>query len=123
MSTMTRQQQREIGALKTGTDRARGAGESTAAATAHCAADTIEWLVIEGGAVFRDYTAKERRRMASEGRAMPDGSYPIGNCTDASNAIHAVGRAKPGDRPAVERHIKKRVRALSCSGSIFENWK
>lgn len=119
----TREEQRAQGALKVITDRIRLEGEATASATVHCSADAIDALVAAGGTVFRDYPAKERRRMASEGRAMPDGSYPIATCQDASNAIHAVGRAKPGDRPAVERHIRKRVRALSCSGSIFENWK
>jgi hypothetical protein len=123
MTGMTRARQREVGALLSITDGLRKEYKSTALATAHCGADVIDYLVLEGGAIFRDYSSKERRKMASEGRAMPDGSYPIANCQDASNAIHAVGRAKPGDRPAVERHIRKRVRALGCTGSIYENWK
>ncbi len=119
--SLTRQQQREVGALLTTTARIRDVGDSTLSATVHLSADMIDALTAQGGAVFRDYTAKERRRMASEGTAMPDGSFPIATCADASNAIHAVGRAK--DRSAVESHIRKRVRALKCSGSIFENWK
>lgn len=121
MSEMTREMQRTIGALKLSTDNHRADGTSTLIATIHCPADTIDWLVIEGGDVFRDYSAKERRRMATEGRAMPDGSYPIANCGDAENAIRAVGRAK--DPAATKSFIRRRVRALGCTGSIFENWK
>lgn len=117
---MNREEQRSIGALKLATDAARSRGESTLGATINASADRIDWLVIEGGDVFRDYTAKERRRMASEGRAMPDGSFPIANCADAERAIHAQGRAK--DQAAVVSFIKRRVRALSCTGQIFEKY-
>lgn len=117
---MTREEQRLIGRLKLSTDNSRNQGESTLIDTIHCTADQIEWLVIEGGDVFRDYTAKERRRMGTEGRAMPDGSFPIGDCSDAEKAIHAQGRAK--DQAAVVSFIKKRVRALRCSGQIFEKY-
>jgi hypothetical protein len=122
MSDMSREQQRAIGALKIATDISRENGCSTLADTIHCTADQIDWLVIEGGDVFRDYTAKERRRMMTEGRAMPpDGRFPIANCGDAERAIRAQGRAK--DQAAVVSFIKKRVRALSCSGQIFEPYK
>lgn len=122
MSTITRERQREIGALKAATDRARDLNNSTVPLTVHAPADTIEWLQIVGGAVFRDYPAKVRRRMATEGSAMPDGSFPIANCSDAADAIHSIGRAAPGKRAKAESHIRKRVRALGCSGSIYENW-
>jgi hypothetical protein len=121
MGSLSREEQRVIGALKLSTDDSRAHGESTLIDTIHVSADQIEWLVIEGGDVFRDYTAKERRRMATEGRAMPGGRFPIGNCGDAEKAIHAQGRAK--DQAAVVAFIKKRVRALSCTGSIFEKYK
>jgi hypothetical protein len=121
MGSLSREEQRVIGALKLSTDDSRAHGESTLIDTIHVSADQIEWLVIEGGDVFRDYTAKERRRMATEGRAMPDGSYPIADCLDAANAIHAVGRAK--DPTATKAFIRRRVRALNCTGSVYENWK
>lgn len=121
MSTLSREEQRLIGALKISTDNSRASGLSTMPDTTHCTADQIDWLVIHGGDVFRDYTAKERRRMATEGRAMPGGRFPIGNCADAEKAIRAQGRAK--DQDAVVAFIKKRVRALSCSGQIFDKYK
>lgn len=122
MSTLSRDRQREIGALKIATDRVRGLGGPTVPLTVYCDADTIEWLTIIGGDVFRDYPAKTRRRMATEGSALPDGSFPIANCSDAADAIHSIGRAAPAKRSQAEAHIRKRVKALGCSGSIYENW-
>lgn len=66
------------------------------------------------------YNAEQRRKMAKSGEALPDGSFPIANCSDAEAAIHAQGRAS--DQGKAVAHIKKRVRALSCSGTIFENY-
>ena len=65
----------------------------------------------EDGA-YRDVSAEERKRLAEEGKAMPDGSYPIANCEDLRNAIQAIGRAS--DPEAVKRHIRKRKSALGC---------
>jgi len=42
--------------------------------------------------VKRKFTTAQRERMAAEGQAMPDGSYPIGNKTDLMNAIRSWGR-------------------------------
>lgn len=70
---------------------------------------------------MREVSGHSRKRMAKSGSAMPDGSYPIANCDDAKNAIRAVGRAKPGDRESVRRHIRRRVRALGCD--VGDDWK
>lgn len=118
---LSRDDQRVIGHLVLSTGNALKKGLTTYTASVHASADLMEWLTLEGGSVFRDYTAKERRRMATEGRAMPDGSYPIGDCTDAQNAILAIGRAK--DPAKTKAFIKRRVRALNCSGSAFDDWK
>lgn len=67
------------------------------------------------------YTAEQRRRMAKNGQALPDGSFPIANCADADRAIRAQGRAKDQERAVA--HIRKRVRALGCSGDIFDDYK
>lgn len=74
-------------------------------------------------AELKDYSAEERRRMAKSGQALPDGSFPIANCSDAENAIRAQGRADPSRRGTVKAHIRKRVRALGCSGDIFDDYK
>lgn len=67
------------------------------------------------------YTAEERRKLAESGAALPDGSFPIVNCSDAEKAIHAQGRAQ--DQGKAVAHIKTRVKALGCSGTIFDNYR
>ncbi len=79
-------------------------------------------LSVLGTVDFRDYSAEERRRMARTGEAMPDGSFPIANCTDARNAIQAQGRGS-APQARITSHIRKRVRSLSCTGDIFDPYK
>lgn len=64
---------------------------------------------------FKDYSEADRKRMAKNGQAMPDGSFPIANCQDLKNAERAIGRAPESKRPAVERHIARRRNSLGCS--------
>lgn len=71
--------------------------------------------------VKRKFTTEQRKKMAEEGTAMPDGSYPIANKTDLMNAIRSWGRG--GAEPAVKAHIKRRAKALGASDMIPENWK
>lgn len=68
----------------------------------------------------RDYSAATRERMAREGTAMRDGSFPIANETDLRNAIQSVGRA--GNYDAARRHIIRRARALSLTQLLPEDW-
>jgi hypothetical protein len=67
-----------------------------------------------------DFTEKQRGKLAETGAAMPDGSFPIRNRSDLSNAIHAVGRAKNYD--AAKRHIIKRARALGAESDLPADW-
>lgn len=120
MSEMSREMQRTVGALKLSTDSSRADGASTLIATIHCPADTIDWLVRQGGDVYRDYSARDRRRMATEGRAMPDGSYPIATSIDVEIAIQAFGRAP--DPVKTKDYIKRRITALGCSGPIYDTF-
>lgn len=60
------------------------------------------------------FTAKERQRLAGTGAAMPDGSFPIRNCSEWQNAREDIGRTSAGRRAAVQAHINKRGRALGC---------
>jgi hypothetical protein len=62
-------------------------------------------------------------RLAEEGKALPDGSYPIRNPQDLKNAIRAYGRSRPGMRGKVKRHIMKRAIGLNKEELIPENWK
>lgn len=68
----------------------------------------------------REFSTEERRRLAEEGKAMPDGSYPIVTREDLENAIQAIGRAD--DPEATKRHIKKRARELGLEELIPEGW-
>lgn len=68
----------------------------------------------------RTFTAEEREKLAREGKALPDGSFPIVNVEDLKNAIQAIGRAK--DPAAAKRHIKKRARALGHEDLIPDEW-
>lgn len=68
----------------------------------------------------RDYSAAARERMAREGTAMRDGSFPIANETDLRNAIQSVGRAS--DYDAARRHIIRRARALGLTEVLPDDW-
>jgi hypothetical protein len=68
-------------------------------------------------------TRRVRERLAQEGKALNDGSFPIRNAGDLRNAIRAYGRAKPGSRGKVKRHIMKRAIGLGKEELIPENWK
>ncbi|HLY73651.1 MAG TPA: head maturation protease, ClpP-related [Planctomycetota bacterium] len=68
------------------------------------------------------YTQADRDRMAKSGEAMPDGSYPIADEEDLSNAIHAVGRGTNNSHSAIRRHITKRAHALGKSSMLPESW-
>ena len=61
-------------------------------------------------------------KLAEEGKAMPDGAYPIRNVEDLKNAIQAYGRAKASERSAVRKHIIKQARKLKQSSLIPQHW-
>ncbi len=70
------------------------------------------------------YISREKRqKLAKEGKALPDGSYPITNLDSLKDSIQAYGRSKPGKRAAVRRHIKKMARKFDRPDLIPENWK
>lgn len=71
-------------------------------------------------ALKRAFTPEQRERMAEEGTALPDGSYPISSKEDLANAIQAYGRAK--DKEKAKRHIMKRAKALGAESMIPANW-
>ena len=69
---------------------------------------------------FAFISRKTREKLAGEGKALPDGSYPIRNASDLKNAIQAFGRAK--NKAATKRHIIKRANALKKSDLIPQEW-
>lgn len=69
----------------------------------------------------RDFSQAQREQAASTGAAMPDGSFPIKNGGDLTNAIRLAGNAK--DPAAAKSHIKRRAAALGMSDQIPDTWK
>lgn len=65
---------------------------------------------------------KKRMALAKEGKALPDGSFPIANTDELKAAISGYGRAKKSKRAAVRRHIMKRARQLDQKDLIPEKW-
>lgn len=70
---------------------------------------------------FREFTGEQRDRLAKQGKAMDDGSFPIVNVDDLRNAIQAIGRAK--NPAAAKRHIIRRARALGRTDLLPDDWK
>lgn len=70
----------------------------------------------------RDYSTDERTAMAGKGWALDDGSFPIANRDDLSNAIGAIGRAAEGKRDDVRAHIIRRAKALGAVDALPEDW-
>jgi hypothetical protein len=65
--------------------------------------------------VAREYSEQERMKLAREGHALPDGSYPMPDCGAVDDAIHAYGRAPQSHRAQLRRLIRKRHSELGCS--------
>jgi len=79
------------------------------------------------------YTSQQLQQLHSRGHAMPPSSqnasnnprFPVANANDLSNAIRAVGRARPNtdaERAKVRRYVIGRARALGLSSQIPDSW-
>lgn len=68
----------------------------------------------------RTFSADQRKKLAEQGKALPDGSYPIVTKGDLRNAIQAYGRAS--NKAAARRHIIKRARALGATDLLPDGW-
>ena len=104
-------------------------GSSPATMTRFISGDTVSLqtylslseFVMDHTDSFKDYTPEQREKMAKAGTALPDGSFPIADCEDLSNAVQAIGRAKDQDK--AKAHIKKRKSALGCEEvELPEGW-
>jgi hypothetical protein len=67
-----------------------------------------------------DLDTKERRKLAEEGKALPDGSFPIRNREDLQDAIQSYGRAK--DKDEAKRWIKRRAKELNAERELPDDW-
>lgn len=57
-----------------------------------------------------------RKRMAKQGVALEDGSFPIPDKTHLYKAMQAFGRCPEDKRAALVAHIRRRARALGAVG-------
>lgn len=94
---------------------------ASALADCGCAeTEQIEALIASARQAYRAVSTEERKKLADEGDAMPDGSFPIANVDDLRNAIQSIGRAK--DPKAARAHIRKRARDLGQEELIPDGW-
>jgi hypothetical protein len=66
-----------------------------------------------------DLGMPERMKLAKEGKALPDGSFPIRNMNDLTeHALPSFGRS--GNKTAAKAHILKRARALGAPSDVIK---
>ncbi len=69
----------------------------------------------------KDFTQEQRRNLAAQGKAMPDGSFPIEDESDLKDAIDLVGM---GNHPAAaKRFIIRRARDMGKESMLPDGWK
>lgn len=67
----------------------------------------------------RDYSQGQRRRLAREGKAMPDLSFPVDDAEDLQNAVHLYRTGHQGKDPAAtRRYLERRSRELGVSSGL-----
>lgn len=74
-------------------------------------AETQKLWTAEGSIYKKDYSAEERRKLAKEGKALPDGSYPIVDKEDLHNAA-ILAKSGHGDVAAAKKLIARRAKEL-----------
>lgn len=85
------------------------------------AAEADEVEKADDAIVKAKYNADDLKRMAANGQAMKDESYPIADKEDLTRAVHAVGRGG-ASHDAIRAHIIRRAKALDASSEIPDNW-
>jgi hypothetical protein len=72
------------------------------------------------GTEKRDVSTAERRDLAAEHNALPDGSYPIDSAGDLENAAH-LARTGHGDVAGAKRLIARRARELGVANPLDDS--
>lgn len=84
--------------------------------------DTITKVSVgaEGTVYKKDYSAEERRKLAKEGKALPDGSYPIADKEDLHNAA-ILARSGHGDVAGAKKLIARRAKELGVPNPLKDD--
>jgi hypothetical protein len=69
-----------------------------------------------------NYTAVERQALAKQGKALPDGSFPIVDAADLSNAITAYGLGTNNSSATIKAFIIKRASELGLTKMLPAGW-
>ena len=84
-------------------------------------ADAFKAMTVAEEAVFkRNIDTATRRRLASEGKALPNLSYPIENAEDLGNAA-TLARSGHGDVGAARKLISRRAKELGVANPLDED--
>lgn len=94
-----------------------GDGSDDDEENAENAAKSIAYLAVETFVYKREVREEERKRLAAEGKALPDGSYPIENEEDLHNAAH-LAESGHGDVEAAKRLIARRAKELGVANPL-----
>lgn len=80
---------------------------------------TPEWVAknMSGEIQKKFHSAKNRRTLAAQGKALPNDSYPIEDTEDLKNAA-TLARSGHGDVGAAKRLISRRARQLGAKNPL-----
>jgi hypothetical protein len=93
----------------------RGGDEDDGEPMYKARAENAESLI--GYVLKRKFSAARRKELASEGKALSDGSYPIENEEDLHNAA-ILARSGHGDVAAAKRLIARRAKELGVANPL-----
>lgn len=80
----------------------------------------ISSLIVGEEDVAKKFNTASRKKLASEGDALPDGSFPVTSLQDLSNAMKDWGRSNDDKKPHIKRHLLKRAKALGASKDVID---
>jgi hypothetical protein len=78
-----------------------------------------EKRALEGAVLKRDFSTAERAKLASEGKALPDGSYPIPSGEQLEPAA-VLARSGHGQASEAKALIERRAKALGLRNPLQE---
>ncbi|GAG27072.1 unnamed protein product, partial [marine sediment metagenome] len=84
--------------------------------------DIEKKLKLAGGSGPREFTVEMREALATRGKALGDGSFPIPDKDALRRAVLSFGRAGPGKQAQVRAHIIRRAKALGAMTMLPAEW-